>query len=138
EVVHHDIEPAVPKKIRDGGSSRTPYGLPAGNPLGENLAVGWGFDSQLRGLILERAIPLVHHQAVRPIVEGIAHTGRNEHVDQPVVVEVSFGNSPGPESLHPSLVGYLGELASAVIPVQGVAEQDLPIARPHSRDQVSL
>src|SRR2546422_7862711 len=53
--------------------------------------------------------PLFIINWVGPVIEGIAHPRRDEHVLVAVIVKVSRGHAPGPQRLEPRRDGGLGE-----------------------------
>src|SRR2546430_12074314 len=79
-------------------------------------------------------------QLVGPVVVGIAHPRRDEHVLVAVIVEVAGGRPPGPERLEARRDGRLREFPVAEIAVQRVAEEQrveiLALPREH-RDRKS-
>src|SRR5947209_6245643 len=104
EVVDHDVKPAGPGEVGDRGAPRAADGLLAVDRLGQCDPPGRRLDAEGGGHVAERAVALVHHQAVGPVVERVAHARRDEDVEVAVVVEVALGDAPRPEGLQAGAV----------------------------------
>src|SRR5207244_9958844 len=68
-----DLEPAIPVEIGHHRAARAPRGRLAPDALFQVNAADWWLDAQHVGPVAERAVAVVHHQLVGPVVVGIAH-----------------------------------------------------------------
>src|SRR5207247_9491769 len=96
----HGLEPAVAVEIGHDRAARAPRGRLAPDALFQVNAADWWLDAQDVGPVAERAVAVVHHQLVGPVVVGIAHPRRDEHVLVAVIVEVARGRPPRPARLE--------------------------------------
>ena len=85
-------------------------------------AIGSRLDTDEELAVEEGLARVVEQHRVDPVAVGHVHAGAEEGVLPAVGVEIADAQSPGPVVLGADSVGDLLELATAEVPVEGVAE----------------
>src|SRR5205823_1917984 len=123
EVVGDDLEPAIAVEVRSRRAARAPSRFPAGDHFFLVVAARWRLYAKRTSALGERAIAVVHHQLIRPVIKRVAHSGGDERVFVAIVVEIAGGDAPRPEGFHSCPDGWLRELAVSQVSVESVAEE---------------